>query len=84
MKASIIRALALEVGDICMDVAEMQDESPREPASVEKERKMAVEIRQVFEGAEYGDGDGGLDHGDSADDYVEEGDSKGKSREEWN
>lgn len=59
MKASIIRALALEIGDICMEAAEMEDGdilSPSETtASVsvdQKERKIATEIRHVFEGAE--------------------------------
>lgn len=64
MKTSIIRALALEVGDICMEAAEMQygdDLSPRESASHEKEQKIVTEIRQVFEGAENEDEEGGSD-----------------------
>lgn len=75
MKASIIRALALEIGDICMEATEMEEDdilSPRENASPEKERKIATEIRQVFEGAENEDEDG-----DSDEEYVEGVDSEG-------
>ena len=62
MKASIIRTLALDIGDICMEAIEMEEGddivSPREIASPEKERKIATEIRQVFEGDENEDEDG--------------------------
>lgn len=80
MKASIIRALALEIGDICMEATEMEEGdilSPREIASPEKERKIATEIRQVFEGAENENEDGGSEDGDSNEEYVEGGDSEG-------
>lgn len=74
MKASIIQALALEIGDICMETIKMEEGnifSPRETASPEKERKIATEIRQVFEGAETEDEDGDSDEG-----CVEGGDSE--------
>lgn len=66
MKASIIRALALEIGDICMEAIEMEEGdifSPTEIASPEKERKIATEVPQVFEGAETEDEDGDSDEG---------------------
>lgn len=53
MKASIIRALALEIGDMCMEAIEIDEDdmiSSKEVALPEKERKIATEIRQVLEG----------------------------------
>lgn len=66
MKASIIQALALEIGDICMEAIEIEEGdifSSREIASPEKERKIATEVRQVFEGTETEDDDGDSDEG---------------------
>lgn len=61
MKSSIIRALALEIGDISMEAIEMDEGDmvlPETNASSEKERKIATEIRQVFEGVESDNEDG--------------------------
>lgn len=81
MKASIIRALALEIGDICMEATEMEEGdivSQREIASPEKERKIATEIRQVFEGVENEGEDADSEDGDSDDVNIEGGESEGR------
>lgn len=81
MKASIIRALALEIGDICMEATEMEEGdiiSQREIASPEKGRKIATEIRQVFEGVENEGENADSEDGDSDDGNIEGGESEGR------
>lgn len=76
MKASIIPALALEVCDICMEASEKEEGdivSPREFDLPEKERKIATEIHQVFEGEEREDENGDSEDKDSDGGYVEGG-----------
>lgn len=75
MKASIIRALALEIGDICMEAAEIEEGDIHSPSEAttsvsvdQKERKIATEIRQVFEGAQNEDEqDGGSEDAEDSD-----------------
>lgn len=53
MRGSIIRALALEVGDILKADGVEEDADPdsmSERVSPERERKIATEIREVIEG----------------------------------
>lgn len=62
MRRSIIKALALEIGDILLkaeDGVEQDTDAESMPASVslEKERKMAVEIRDAIEGVDVEDDD---------------------------
>lgn len=68
MRGSIIRALALEVGGILKAKEETEEEadggSMSESVSPEKERKIAVEIREAIEGIDV----------DDDDDYDEEND----------
>lgn len=67
MKSSIIQALALEIGEIFIEANDIDEDemvSPEPNASPEKERKIATEIRQVFEGVESDNEDGDAEDND--------------------